>query len=213
LVVKTHNGQGVAKGSAICCNYGLQYDLQAEPFALDDQAGDQRIKKFRGALDAVFAQTQSPESAGLLQQPQEQVKKIEVTPKKPPPSIQDPTQTPPPMTKPSTPKPPAALPAAPPLPVPPSALPPKPTETKPPPPAGAAKDVVVASNITDHNFKLLMSDGKLNLLSEAQQNHKLAPRTALLLIRDAVLQEQKDGESPPVLPFALKGEKDAVIEV
>ena len=216
--MKTHNGQGVAKGSPICTNYGLAYDLQAEP--MGDQG--ERTKRFRGALDAVFAETAAQSSeAAVSQVPQQQQMQ---TPQKPP--TAPPLSTPSPVPKPPgpAPQPPNLKPPEPqnkppepqqnktPGPVPPQPSPapppqPKPTPAAPPAPAGETQ---VASGISDNKFQLLLSetDGKFVLLSEHETNKKLAPKTALLLVRDAMLVEQKEGEDPPELPFALKGDKD-----
>ncbi|CAE6933889.1 unnamed protein product [Symbiodinium sp. CCMP2592] len=55
LVVRTHNGAGVARNSQLCTNYGLAFDFaQAAEMFEDD-----RVKRFRGALDAVLSKSQS----------------------------------------------------------------------------------------------------------------------------------------------------------
>ncbi|CAJ1330342.1 unnamed protein product [Effrenium voratum] len=51
LQVRTFNAQGIARSSPLVCSYGLGYDLAAKSFVED---GDDRVKRFRGALDEIF---------------------------------------------------------------------------------------------------------------------------------------------------------------
>ena len=66
------------------------------------------------------------------------------------------------------------------------------------------------SGITDFGFKLVLqgspSDLKLALISESDANHKLPPRTPLLLVRDARLVEH-EGETKPEIGFTFKNGK------
>ena len=51
LQVRTHNGAGIARNSPLVCSYGRDYDLTAKL----DTDNDERVKRFKGALDAFFA--------------------------------------------------------------------------------------------------------------------------------------------------------------
>lgn len=87
--VRTHNGQGIARNTPLCASYGLAFDLERK-IALDDS--DDRIKKFKGALDHIFS--------GTSQQQQQ-----ETCAKKPPtmppnPEIPNQQQDPPPTPAP-----------------------------------------------------------------------------------------------------------------
>ena len=209
LVTRTHNRQGIAKGSPLCCNYGLGYDLSADPFEGVQDGDSSRIKKFRGALDAVFSEVQATDGVSSDVKPGP-------TSKPPPPTAPQPVPkpaTPQPVPKPATPQavPKPATPQPVPQPVP-DAPKPEPKNGdgngELAPSAGAAgKQQELASGITEKNFTLvLLEEGpKLAIVSNSDSNHKLPPRTPLLLVKDAMLVEQEK----PEIPLQFKTGKDS----
>ena len=72
LVVRSHNGRGIARHQALTANYGVSYDFAAADAFLDENG--ERSKKFRGALDAVFAAAAAAK-ADSPQKPQTQTPK------------------------------------------------------------------------------------------------------------------------------------------
>lgn len=85
LVVRSHNGRGIARHQALTANYGVSFDFVAAD-AFVDETGE-RSKKFRGALDAVFAAAAAAkaDSPQKLQTPKPDAKSSEKpeTPEKP----------------------------------------------------------------------------------------------------------------------------------
>jgi hypothetical protein len=57
LIVKTHNGCGVGMNGILVADYGLAYDLTRS--AMEPAGDEDRMKKNRGALDAVLAMSAS----------------------------------------------------------------------------------------------------------------------------------------------------------
>ena len=85
LVVRSHNGRGIARHQALTANYGVSFDFVAADAFVDENG--ERSKKFRGALDAVFAAAAAAkaDSPQKLQTPKPDAKSSEKpeTPEKP----------------------------------------------------------------------------------------------------------------------------------
>ena len=181
LIVRTHNGSGVAKNSPLCLNYGLNFDLEAAK-AQQAVETDSRVKRFRGALDAVLAK-----GAQALQGPTTQASEAVPVPAKtaaalaplPAPGLKPPT--------PPTPTPPTATPAPPPK-APEQAALTAPSATQPTPqnttaPDGekmSADETVLATGVTNHNvtFSVNLGAKQFVLSLPDTQNRKIPPRTA-----------------------------------
>ncbi|CAE7375711.1 unnamed protein product [Symbiodinium necroappetens] len=151
LIVRTHNGSGVAKNSPLCLNYGLHFDLEAAK-AQQAVETDDRVKRFRGALDAVLAKG-SQASQGQTSNASEAVavpaKTAATLAALPAPSPKPPTPTPatPPTATPA-PAPPAPSQAAPAAPPPSQVTPQKMPDGENMP----VTETVLATGVSTHNL-------------------------------------------------------------